>query len=236
MASALSCSPRARKGDPQHPLARSRTWRIPMHACIRLAWSSLVKIILLTGWLWLDPAVSLIINAIIIWGTWGLLRDSVTMSLVRPIRCCKPQEVRAFLSAASGVQTNSRPAHLGDEHDGNGAYRASGDAGRPSRRFIPGRSVRKAERGVLLGSVTLHSKSKLIPTQSARSRSDPGWSEISLSSSAQIHKSSRGTIHSHHPRRLTAILRTPAIGREPNGDFPQRDSASSLVRLGPGKD
>ena len=38
-------------------------------------------VILLTGWLWLDPAASLIINAIIIWGTWGLLRDSVTMSL-----------------------------------------------------------------------------------------------------------------------------------------------------------
>ena len=38
-------------------------------------------VILLTSWLWLDPAVSLIINAIIIWGTWSLLRDSVTMSL-----------------------------------------------------------------------------------------------------------------------------------------------------------
>jgi cobalt-zinc-cadmium efflux system protein len=38
-------------------------------------------VIVLTGWIWLDPAVSLIINAIIIWGTWGLLRDSVTMSL-----------------------------------------------------------------------------------------------------------------------------------------------------------
>ena len=38
-------------------------------------------VIVLTGWLWLDPAVSLIINAIIVWGTWGLLSDSVTMSL-----------------------------------------------------------------------------------------------------------------------------------------------------------
>ena len=61
--------------------------------------------ILLTGWLWLDPAVSLIINAIIIWGTWGLLRDSVTMSLSAVPSGLQPQEVRAFLSAASGVQT-----------------------------------------------------------------------------------------------------------------------------------
>ena len=62
-------------------------------------------VILLTGWLWLDPAVSLIINAIIIWGTWGLLRDSVTMSLSAVPSGLQPQEVRAFLSAASGVQT-----------------------------------------------------------------------------------------------------------------------------------
>lgn len=30
-------------------------------------------VILLTGWLWLDPLVSLAINAVIVWGTWGLL-------------------------------------------------------------------------------------------------------------------------------------------------------------------
>ena len=28
--------------------------------------------ILLTNWLWMDPVVSLVINAIIVWGTWGL--------------------------------------------------------------------------------------------------------------------------------------------------------------------
>ncbi|MEO6907296.1 MAG: cation diffusion facilitator family transporter, partial [Abditibacteriaceae bacterium] len=32
-------------------------------------------IILYTGWVWLDPVVSLVISAIIIWGTWSLLRD-----------------------------------------------------------------------------------------------------------------------------------------------------------------
>ena len=37
--------------------------------------------ILLTGYHWIDPIVSLAISAIIIWGTWGLLRDSVNLAL-----------------------------------------------------------------------------------------------------------------------------------------------------------
>ncbi len=61
-------------------------------------------VILLTGWLWLDPAVSLFINAIIIWGTWGLLRDSVTMSLSAVPSGLESREVAAFLSAATGVE------------------------------------------------------------------------------------------------------------------------------------
>ena len=61
-------------------------------------------VILLTGWLWLDPAASLTINAIIIWGTWGLLRDSVTMSLNAVPAGLELQKVGAFLSAATGVQ------------------------------------------------------------------------------------------------------------------------------------
>lgn len=37
--------------------------------------------IVFTGWLWLDPVVSLVLVAIIIVGTWGLLRDSVNLAL-----------------------------------------------------------------------------------------------------------------------------------------------------------
>ncbi len=60
--------------------------------------------ILLTGWLWLDPAVSLIVNAVIVWGTWGLLRDSVAMSLDAVPSGIDPQRVGAFLSATAGVE------------------------------------------------------------------------------------------------------------------------------------
>ena len=38
-------------------------------------------VILLTGWHWIDPAISLAIAGIIIWGTWGLLRESTRLAL-----------------------------------------------------------------------------------------------------------------------------------------------------------
>ena len=38
-------------------------------------------IILLTGWLWIDPLVSLIIASVIVWGTWGLLRDATVLAM-----------------------------------------------------------------------------------------------------------------------------------------------------------
>lgn len=38
-------------------------------------------IILYTGWLWLDPVASLVIVALIVYGTWELLRDSVNLAL-----------------------------------------------------------------------------------------------------------------------------------------------------------
>ncbi|HWB96074.1 MAG TPA: cation diffusion facilitator family transporter, partial [Bryobacteraceae bacterium] len=38
-------------------------------------------VIAFTGWLWLDPAVSLALVAVVVAGTWGLLRDSVDLAL-----------------------------------------------------------------------------------------------------------------------------------------------------------
>ncbi len=35
----------------------------------------------LTGWLWLDPAISLLVCVVIIWNGWGLLRDAVVLAL-----------------------------------------------------------------------------------------------------------------------------------------------------------
>lgn len=60
-------------------------------------------IILYTGWLWLDPAVSLAINLIIVAGTWGLLRDSVRMSMAAVPGSVDPEAVRRFLVDQPGV-------------------------------------------------------------------------------------------------------------------------------------
>jgi cobalt-zinc-cadmium efflux system protein len=60
-------------------------------------------IILFTGWAWLDAATSLVISAVIIWGTWGLLRDSTAMSLSAVPSSIDPAAVRGYLENCSGV-------------------------------------------------------------------------------------------------------------------------------------
>jgi cobalt-zinc-cadmium efflux system protein len=60
-------------------------------------------VILLTNWLWVDPVVSLVINGVIVWGTWGLLRDSVGMSMAAVPPQIDPAAVRGFLSERTGV-------------------------------------------------------------------------------------------------------------------------------------
>lgn len=60
-------------------------------------------VILYTGWLWLDPVVSLIIVAVIVWGTWSLLRDSVAMSLSAVPPGIDASAVQKYLQAVSGV-------------------------------------------------------------------------------------------------------------------------------------
>ena len=56
-----------------------------------------------TGWLWLDPAVSLVIGAVILAGTWGLLRDSVDLALDAVPRGIDPAAVETFLREQPGV-------------------------------------------------------------------------------------------------------------------------------------
>jgi cobalt-zinc-cadmium efflux system protein len=60
-------------------------------------------VIMMTGWLWLDPAMSLIIVAVIVWGTWSLLRESTAMSLAAVPSRIDPAAVRIFLSGRPGV-------------------------------------------------------------------------------------------------------------------------------------
>jgi cobalt-zinc-cadmium efflux system protein len=60
-------------------------------------------VMLYTGWLWLDPIVSLAIVAIIVWSTWSLLRESLAMSLKAVPANIDAAAVRTFLEKQKGV-------------------------------------------------------------------------------------------------------------------------------------
>ena len=59
--------------------------------------------ILMTGLNWIDPVVSLLVSVVIVWGTWGLLRDSMQMSLHAVPPHVNPQAVRDYLQSQPGV-------------------------------------------------------------------------------------------------------------------------------------
>jgi cobalt-zinc-cadmium efflux system protein len=61
-------------------------------------------LILLTGWNWLDPTASIIISAVIIWGTWGLLREAVNRSLSAVPSAIDPENLAAYLRGLPGVE------------------------------------------------------------------------------------------------------------------------------------
>jgi cobalt-zinc-cadmium efflux system protein len=60
-------------------------------------------VIMATGWVWVDPLISLGIAAVIVAGTWSLLRDSTAMSLNAVPRWIDPAAVRSFLETREGV-------------------------------------------------------------------------------------------------------------------------------------
>ena len=60
-------------------------------------------VMMITGWLWLDPAVSLAIALLVVLGTWGLLRDSVHLALQAVPQGLPVDKVRTYLQALPGV-------------------------------------------------------------------------------------------------------------------------------------
>lgn len=57
----------------------------------------------LTGWVWLDPAVSLAIGAVIVFGTWGLLKESINLSMDAVPADIDPHAVEDYLARLPGV-------------------------------------------------------------------------------------------------------------------------------------
>jgi cobalt-zinc-cadmium efflux system protein len=61
-------------------------------------------VIFLTHWTVIDPLASLAVSAVIVWTTWGLLRDSVNMVLHAVPPGIDPNEVRRHLEGHVGVE------------------------------------------------------------------------------------------------------------------------------------
>jgi cobalt-zinc-cadmium efflux system protein len=60
-------------------------------------------IMIRTGWLWLDPAMSLAIVAVIAVGTWGLFRESLDLALDAVPAGIDRETVAGFLESQAGV-------------------------------------------------------------------------------------------------------------------------------------
>jgi cobalt-zinc-cadmium efflux system protein len=60
-------------------------------------------VIIITGWVWIDPAISLVLAIVIIVGTWGLLRQSLDLSMDAVPEGVDWENVRAYLAGLPGV-------------------------------------------------------------------------------------------------------------------------------------
>jgi cobalt-zinc-cadmium efflux system protein len=60
-------------------------------------------IIVLWGWTWIDPVVSLAIAGVIVWSTWGLLRESLRMAMNAVPPSIEPSDVCGYLETLPGV-------------------------------------------------------------------------------------------------------------------------------------
>jgi cobalt-zinc-cadmium efflux system protein len=73
-------------------------------AAVSLAVVIGAAVIAATGLFWVDPALSLVISAVIVIGTWSLLRDSVDLALDAAPRGIDVAEVQDWLQARPGVE------------------------------------------------------------------------------------------------------------------------------------
>ncbi|NML47235.1 cation transporter [Ramlibacter sp. G-1-2-2] len=72
-------------------------------AAVSLAVAIAGGLVLATGWNWLDPAATLVVSAVIVWGTWDLLKQSLRLALQAVPATVDEGAVRATLAALPGV-------------------------------------------------------------------------------------------------------------------------------------
>ncbi|TMJ30325.1 MAG: cation transporter [Alphaproteobacteria bacterium] len=60
-------------------------------------------VVLATGWMWIDPAVSIVVAVVIVVGTWSLLKESVSLSLDAVPASIDRAAIETYLAALPGV-------------------------------------------------------------------------------------------------------------------------------------
>jgi cobalt-zinc-cadmium efflux system protein len=68
-------------------------------------------LILLTGWSWLDPLVSVVIVLVIVAGTWGLLGEAIDLAMDAAPEGADVDSIQTFLTACDGV-TDVHDLHI----------------------------------------------------------------------------------------------------------------------------
>jgi cobalt-zinc-cadmium efflux system protein len=82
---------------------RSAFLHLASDAALALGVAVAGAVILFTGWLWLDPAVSIALAGTIFVGTWSLTKQSMNLMLDAVPERIDPEEVKAFLGGLPGV-------------------------------------------------------------------------------------------------------------------------------------
>ena len=82
---------------------RSAFLHLASDAVLALGVAITGALIVATGWLWLDPAVSIVLAIAILAGTWSLMRKSLNLMLDAVPEGIDPGEVKAYLGALPGV-------------------------------------------------------------------------------------------------------------------------------------
>jgi cobalt-zinc-cadmium efflux system protein len=90
--------------DRHHDLnLKAAFWHMAADALVSLGVVLAGLAMLLTGWRWVDPAISLVIVAVVGVGTWNLLQEAVSLVLDGVPAAIDPVGVKTYLAELPGV-------------------------------------------------------------------------------------------------------------------------------------
>jgi cobalt-zinc-cadmium efflux system protein len=98
-----SCSLLFLRGASHDINIKGAYWHLLADALILVGVVISAIVISYTNWMWIDPVVSLIIVLIILWGTWELMRDSISLILDAIPHYIDHIGVKQYLSQYPGV-------------------------------------------------------------------------------------------------------------------------------------